>query len=240
MCVGRKEEGGERDRDRHRDTQRDRERAKEQRRKREATQSNRVTVSCKWDLDTCLKTDRKEQFACLVSCSKPAIHACESVWEGSTWFVFTNLSSFKFLYLGRSWGVWKNFEIWMRTSVSKSKARRERPWGWKPKVEQYSEHLIAWGKHINIDGFSINVFEQKSLPKGSKPDCSVSDNFPLFPLSFHNSLPSILRRKLLSRIKSQQTPPLWNSSWDCQRGDSSDASWVFFFFFYIDQFHWER
>ena len=84
--------------------------------------------------------------------------------------------------------------------------------------------------HINIDGFSINVSEQKSLPKGSKPDCFVSDNFPLFPPSLHNSLPSILRRKLFSRIKSQQTPPLWNSSWDCQRGDSSDTSWGLFFF----------
>ena len=100
--MGRKEEGGKRDRDRHRDTERDRETAKEQKRKREATQSNRVIVSCKWDLDTCLKADRKEQFACLVRCSKPVIHACERVWEGNTWFVFTNLSSFKFLYLGRS------------------------------------------------------------------------------------------------------------------------------------------
>lgn len=49
--------------------------------------------------------------------------------------------------------------------------------------------------HINIDASSINVCEQKSLPKGSQPNCFISDNFPHFLQSFHSSLRSILRSK---------------------------------------------
>lgn len=93
---------------------------------------------------------------------------------------FTSLSSFKCVYLGHSWGLWKNF--WnMSENYFQIKGWKREPIRLKNKT-----WTVPWASHssvkthINIDGFSINVFEQKSLPKGSKPNGFISDHFPCF------------------------------------------------------------
>lgn len=94
---------------------------------------------------------------------------------------------------------------------------------WKTKVETYSEHCRALAKRtLILMTFQWMLGKENLLPKEGSQIASFQTNFPYFLRTLDNSLPYILRRKIkkfVSRNKSQQTPPHWGCSWECQHGD---------------------